>query len=87
MDATPPSLSHLHPEHVNYPSRLTIRVLPKHLCLSSLVSATAFVSPFYSSAQQTGVSARLRRRWQVLTRLQKYMQGQTAAKETEFHQP
>lgn len=38
------ALSHLHPEHVNYPSRLTTSC-----CASSLVSATAFTSQIYLS--------------------------------------
>lgn len=45
--ATPPALSLLYPEHVNHPSRLTTRV--KHLCPSSLVSATTFTSLIYPS--------------------------------------
>lgn len=45
--ATPPALSLLHPEHVNHPSRQTTRV--KHLCPSSLVSATTFTSLIYPS--------------------------------------
>lgn len=81
MDATPRSLSHPHPDHVNYHSRLTTA----ESCLSTSV-AVAWFQPQLLQAQQTGVSARLGRRWQVivLTQLQKIYIGTDSYKGDSF---